>query len=342
MKNVKNDSTILLKRKLDEAMEAGKIPEIDALSEEIMEREGLAPVSGMPDGFPEQIQRIAEMENAKNERRKNGRQGAPRRIFVFAAAFVLLLVLGTAAYAAGWMFPKEVVDSGTSRIFPFGEDSPEYKAASEYVQNWDREKTADFYDPWEHPIYGDEEKVEELSRKYGLRFATEKTALRSLPDVKKQLENRKLDGIFAEPLMKKIGRSIETLNQSKKWDSPQDYNVKTDNFVLNDGTMSLGWRGGSPDILSCSVTFLPKGTFPYMELENEMLLFDSNSAQGFFTQKTKSGKTICCVPRGEQEDGASSYTAFCMLENQCVVISADIKAEKPEEKMKELLGQVSL
>ena len=312
-----------LKTELDKAMEAGDIYLVDAISEELIGREGLNIEEKMPKDFETRIEKLATSYQSI-KKTKNGR----RRKYpvVLAAALILILCLGTVAYAAGILFPKEQVNTKAARIFPFDQETPEYKAALDYTRYLDKTYVEHYFDPWEHPIYADEAKVKELSDKYGLKYATEKSCMRTVSEVKSQLQNRGFDKLLTETFSDRIKASLEALDKNPKWKEPTDYMVKSRNYVLDDGTLHIGWDSadGKADY---EVTFMPKGVFPHMRLGNESVTFASKETEKAFTYENKDGQEFYCIP-----DGNSNYRAFSTVGNDTFEITAEGKYDSNSEK----------
>ena len=122
MIDLKKQNVPTLKLMLDEAMEQGEVQQIDAISQEVMLREGIVIHKNMPEHFAETISRLAGSISKEGQAEKELEQkgimnrtefkmaskvsisskGKRRKTFlILAAALVLLLGLGTAAYAFG-------------------------------------------------------------------------------------------------------------------------------------------------------------------------------------------------------------------------------------------------
>lgn len=353
--NLKQYNVKTLKVMLDEAMEQGNIGQVDAISQEIIQREGLEVTAAMPEQFAEKIIGLAqEQESLKRAGRK---WTARKPILILAASLVLLLGLGTAAYAAGFLFPAYQVSQETSRVFPFSQNTSQYKAALEYAEYIDEASIESYYDPDEHPIYMDEKKVAELCEKYGLRCATQKLPLKSMGEIREQTEKSGLEQMLSEDVFSEIESALAECNQKNAGEDPADYAADAYDYVLDDGTLRLFWNHKDKKA-NYSLTVVPKGAFPYMGRQYEGSAFLSQKLEGAYSYTSKQGTEFYCIPASSMASAAptlTGYVAFAAADDKTIVIEMngefdDIQAEKEwkaidqryDEKAKKELGPAGL
>lgn len=341
MIDLKKQNVPTLRLMLDEAMEQGEVQQIDAISQEVMLREGIVIHKNMPEHFAETISRLAGSISKEGQAEKELEQkgimnrtefkmaskvsisskGKRRKTFlILAAALVLLLGLGTAAYASGVLFASHPVHKSTSRIFPFSQEEPRYKAACEYSKYMDQTPVTTYYDPYEHPIYMDEGKVAELCEKYGLNYATEKTPLRSMEEIRAQMKRLGLERILPEEVLGEIEHSLAEQNKKNGHEEPLDYAVNAADYVLDDNTLCLAWGiYGGPAVGELIV--MPKGTFPYMGREYENSVFPLKKVEDAYTYTSKNGIEFYCIPAVSIFPALDGYVAFAGTEDRTIAIS---------------------
>lgn len=328
MMDLKKQDIDTLKNLLNAAMEQGKVQQVDMILKEIMMREDIPVKKSMPEGFSERIMQMAEQaskkensetENTVAQRRhtdastmgrtvKTSLKGKSRKkLTILAATLIMLLGLGTAAYASGILFAEHPVNEDNSRVFPFSQEEPEYKAARAYSEHIDQTRIDCYYDPYEHPIYLDEEKVADLCGKYGLSYAKEKQPLRSMKEIQARLKNMGLERFLPEDVLAEIRHTLNLQNRENGKEEPVDYAVNAADYILDDGTISLTWGiYESEGPFFYDMVIMPKGTFPYMGRMYEYSIFPLDKAKDAYTCTSKNGTRFYCIPLS---DGYFAVTA---------------------------------
>lgn len=304
-----------LRTELNHAVDHGDIARADMLMEQIMDLEQMEIPKDMPSNFAEEIQILA---GDKTINKNTAIRGRSRMLLAAAMVLIIVFCLGTAAYAAGILFAKEPVNKQTGRMLPFDANAPEFQAATEYTKYMDATYIESYFDPWEHPIYADENKVKELSEKYGLKYATEKTCLKSMNEIKEQLKNRGLHNMLSDRLYEGISVSLQRLNKEEKKGSLFDYMVAAKDYVLDDNTLILS---GESKYYQYGIQLLPEGVFPYMGLENGRVTFQEKELDKAFIYISESGSQYYCVPGIDSHGNQNSYTVFAEVPSGRILIS---------------------
>lgn len=337
MIDLKKQNICTLKLMLNEAMEQGEVQQIDAISQEIMLKEGIIIDKKMPEHFAETISLLADSTpkegQAKKERQReavvkgtetkagiSAKRKRRRNVLLLVAALTVLLGLGTAAYASGLLFASHQINKGTSRIFPFSQEDPRYKAACEYSEYMDQTPVTTYYDPYEHPIYMDEDKVAELCEKYDLNYATEKIPLKSMGEIRSQMKKLGLEHFLPEDVLGEIERSLTEQNKKNGHEEPLDYAVDAADYILNDNTLCLAWGVYDGPVVG-DIIVMPEGTFPYMGREYENSAFPLKKMKDAYTYTGKKGTEFCCIPAVSISPVLDGYVAFAEAADKTIAIS---------------------
>ena len=311
-----------MKRKLNQAIDDGDIALADQLAADLVSIE----IPDMPQDFVGRIQSLSKHkknENAALRKKKNR-----RRPVVLAAALAALLAFATVAYAAGLLFPAVGFNDGTANSVNAALDSNEYKAASDYAsylnQNYKTlEKSV--YDPVDYPIYADADKVKELSTKYHLKYASRRTDITSLDQVKEAMKKNHIPEFLGTTLAGALP-------------DPTLFDKETA-FIFDDGNFFVSYVLPSKDQTlgntPVSISYTPKGSFPWNGFclapgEGTDLLKQDQA----FTHTTKSGQDFICVPKKANNDSSKiiGYTCFADTGGGYVTVSIDRLTSEADEK----------
>lgn len=274
-----------IKKRLDQAIDAGDIEMADRLTTELLEQQKQEPKKHMPDQFSESLAKKACCSGEKRTAKKR------RKLFIaLAAVLIAILSIGTIAYASGIIFPKIENKDGSDTPVNAALDSAEYKAAKEYNQYLDSlsdeelEKTADYRDDAVYDLPG---KVKEICKKYHLKYAAKMTEFKDYREVVKELKARELSGLLGEKLKKSLKETMKASTAGYYFD---DGNLHLE-IVVDDGDDQK-----ENGILTLNVA--PEGSFPWMGFSSNQGASDDEE-KTLYTLQSKDGILFTCAEDGD-------------------------------------------
>ena len=258
MEQRKNDLKIArLKEELGRAIEGDDIDTADLITAQLLKLQGLRSRKKVPKGFAERIAVEGTGFRGKREKRK--------LLFVLAAVLVLMFSVGVISYAAGIFFPYTKNRDGSVTPVNALQESVEFKAAQEYhsyLDHMTEEEWVRLADTSESAIYDVPSKVEEICRKYNLKFATTRTEFSSYGSAEQQLERMGMKSLLGIKLREALKEAEGEIFSG---------------YMFDDGNLHMevevdGRDSQTRSIISIDLT--PEGSFPWTGFAPNMGGFD--------------------------------------------------------------------
>lgn len=278
-----------MKWQLEQAIQCENTDLAEELTKELLKAQGLKEASAMPVNFVKEIAHKSQRRNAAFKRK--------RLVIAIAATMILILSIGTIAYAAGFLFPETQNKNGSKTPVNAALDSTEYRAAQEYNQYLDSLTDEERLNVNETSLYDFPQKVKEICAKYNLNYATKQTQFTSFNDLKKELKNRGYFEILPEEWEAKIEETMKDCSAG---------------YYLDDGTVHLEIQTEEERITSLNLA--PKGSFPWMGFgSNEGTEYMGKKIAPYILQ-TKDNITFACI------GGTEDMRAFALIGNHYVTV----------------------